>query len=183
MSINNTFDSIYKAYYKKCFLFAKSYLHDETLASDCASDALIKLWDKRDTLDSIDNIQAFLFTIVKNLCLNLLQKEQLKRNVQEQLKGVEERELEFRIATLNACDPNYLFSKDIVRIYRETLATLPIQTCRVFKLSREDGLSNKEIANMLNLSVKGVDYHIAKALQLLRRTMKDYLFLFLLFRL
>ena len=59
-----------------------------------------------------------------------------------------------------------------------TLDTLPLQTRNVFRMSRYENKSIKEIADTLNISVKGVDYHIGKALKALRVNLKDYLYLF-----
>ncbi len=177
----HSFNDIYNQHYRKCFLFAKSYLHDVDQASDCASDALIKLWESMTRGEEIRNLQAFLLQIVKNQCLNILQHEQVKLKVHDTLGCVAQRELDFRISTLESCDPDFLFSKDIIEIYEKTLLSLPEQTRRIFVMSRQEDLSNKEIADCMNISVKGVDYHIAKALKLLRVTMKDYLPLFLFF--
>ena len=62
----------------------------------------------------------------------------------------------------------------------ETLKKLPDQTRRVFIMSRFENKSGKEIADILGITVKGVDYHIAKALKALRMSLKDYLPLYFL---
>ena len=60
---NMTFDNIYSEYYQRCFLFAKSYLHDETLSKDIASEAMITLWTTMKT-EEVDNVRAFLMTVI-----------------------------------------------------------------------------------------------------------------------
>lgn len=96
-------------------------------------------------------------------------------------------ELSLRISTLEACSPNDIFSNEIERIVRQTLYQLPQQTRQAFILSRFKEMSNREIAETLNISVKGVEYHISKALKALRVALKDYLpllcFLYLYLRL
>lgn len=87
-------------------------------------------------------------------------------------------ELDFRISSLDACNPTDIFSEEINRIVNRTLDTLPLQTRNVFRMSRYENKSIKEIADTLNISVKGVDYHIGKALKALRVNLKDYLYLF-----
>jgi RNA polymerase sigma-70 factor (ECF subfamily) len=59
-------------------------------------------------------------------------------------------------------------------IVRRTLAGLPAQTRRIFSLSRYENKSYKEIAAECGMSVKGVEFHIAKALKILRQNLKDY---------
>ena len=175
---NMTFDNIYSEYYQRCFLFAKSYLHDEMLSKDIASEAMITLWTTMKT-EEVDNIRAFLMTVVKNQSLNHLRNEHLRMEARENILNDELYELDFRISSLDACNPTDIFSEEINRIVNRTLDTLPLQTRNVFRMSRYENKSIKEIADTLNISVKGVDYHIGKALKALRVNLKDYLYLFL----
>lgn len=174
---NMTFDNIYSEYYQRCFLFAKSYLHDEMLSKDIASEAMITLWTTMKT-EEVDNIRAFLMTVVKNQSLNHLRNEHLRMEARENILNDELYELDFRISSLDACNPTDIFSEEINRIVNRTLDTLPLQTQNVFRMSRYENKSIKEIADTLNISVKGVDYHISKALKALRVNLKDYLYLF-----
>ena len=87
-------------------------------------------------------------------------------------------ELSTRISTLEACNPDEIFSEEVESIVRETLDLLPEQTRRIFLLSRFENKSNKEIAEEMKISIKGVEYHISKALKVLRVSLKDYLPLF-----
>ena len=174
---NMTFDNIYSEYYQRCFLFAKSYLHDEMLSKDIASEAMITLWTTMKT-EEVDNIRAFLMTVVKNQSLNHLWNEHLRMEARENILNDELYELDFRISSLDACNPTDTFSEEIDRIVNRTFDTLPLQTRNVFRMSRYENKSIKEIADALNISVKGVDYHISKALKALRVSLKDYLYLF-----
>ena len=90
-------------------------------------------------------------------------------------------ELDFRIASLDSSDPNRLFSEEIVEIVNRTLGELPEKTRKAFMMSRYQNNSVKEIAGLLDVTVKGADYHIGKALQALRKSLKDYLSSFLFF--
>ena len=69
-------------------------------------------------------------------------------------------ELSTRISTLEACNPDEIFSEEVESIVRETLDLLPEQTRRIFLLSRFENKSNKEIAEEMKISIKGVEYHI-----------------------
>lgn len=168
------FDDIYLEYYQRCFLFAKSYLHDEALSKDIASEAMITLWSAMKT-EEINNVRAFLMTVVRNLSLNHLRNEHLRMEARENILEDELYELDFRISSLDACDPTEIFSEEINRIVNQTLDTLPLQTSNVFRMSRYENKSIKEIAESMNITVKGVDYHMSKALKALRASLKDYL--------
>ncbi|WP_294605546.1 RNA polymerase sigma-70 factor [uncultured Bacteroides sp.] len=179
-AIVNSFNEIYTSYYKKSFFFAKSYVHDDLAAEDIASESLIKLWEKLKT-EQIDYIEPLLLTILKNKALDYLKHEEVKRTAFESMADWHQQELSIRISTLESCDPNEIFSDEVESIIRETLKLIPEQTRRIFLLSRFENKSNKEIAELMGISVKGVEYHISKALKALRITLKDYLPLFYFF--
>lgn len=178
--IVNSFNEIYTSYYKKSFFFAKSYVHDNLAAEDIASESLIKLWEKLKT-EKIDYIEPLLLTILKNKALDYLKHEEVKRTAFESMADWQQQELSIRISTLESCDPNEIFSDEVESIIRETLKSLSDQTRQAFLLSRFENKSNKEIAKQMGISVKGVEYHISKALKALRITLKDYLPLFYFF--
>ena len=179
-AIVNSFNEIYTSYYKKSFFFAKSYVHDDLAAEDIASESLIKLWEKLKT-EKIDYIAPLILTILKNKALDYLKHEEVKRTAFESMVDWHQQELSIRISTLESCDPNEIFSDEVESIIRETLKLLPEQTRRIFLLSRFENKSNKEIAEQMGVSIKGVEYHISKALKALRITLKDYLPLFYFF--
>jgi len=179
-AIVSSFNEIYTSYYKKSFFFAKSYVHDDLAAEDIASDSLIKLWEKLKT-EKIDYIEPLLLTILKNKALDYLKHEEVKRTAFESMADWHQQELSIRISTLESCDPNEIFSDEVESIIRETLKLLPEQTRQIFLLSRFENKSNKEIAEQMGISIKGVEYHISKALKALRITLKDYLPLFYFF--
>ena len=179
-AIVNSFNEIYTSYYKKSFFFAKSYVHDDLAAEDIASESLIKLWEKLKT-EKIDYIEPLLLTILKNKALDYLKHEEVKRTAFESMVDWHQQELSIRISTLESCDPNEIFSDEVESIIRETLKLIPEQTRQIFLLSRFENKSNKEIAEQMGISIKGVEYHISKALKALRITLKDYLPLFYFF--
>lgn len=178
----HSFDDIYNFYYKKAYLFAKSYTHNDLASEDIATDALIQLWKKlKEEKEELESIPSFLFTILKNKALDYLKHKEIKLNALDEMADWQVKELNIRISTLEACDPKEIFSQDVSRIIRDTLDSLPPLSQTIFRMSRYENKSNKEIADLTMISVKGVEYHITKALKALRNNLKDYLpaFLFL----
>lgn len=167
------FNKFYTTYYKRCFLFAKSYVHDDWVAEDISSGALVKLWEMSQE-NAIDNPTFILFTILRNRALDYLKHQSIKENVLSNLSEYGRRELEIRISTLEITNPDKIFAEDIQRIVRETLEKLPEQTRVIFEMNRFQNLSKKEIAEKLGISIKGIDYHISKALKCLRENLQDY---------
>ncbi|MDY3070311.1 MAG: RNA polymerase sigma-70 factor [Parabacteroides sp.] len=173
------FEDIYERNYKRSFLFVKSYVHDDMAAEDIVTDSLVKYWEMA-KLSDCEIKESLLLTILKNKSLDYLRHKVVHETAISDITELENRELNIRISTLAACDPEEIFSEEIRYIVNEALGSLPEQTRRVFVLSRFENKPSKEIAEKLNITVKGVEYHITKALRVLRVSLKDYLPLFYL---
>ncbi len=169
-----SFNDIYTEYYRKSYLYVKSYVHISAVAEDIVSESLIKLWEQI-KMDSIDKVAPVLFTILKNRSLDYLKHQKVKEKAHELIKKALAYELEIRTATLKSSDPDTIFSNEVNHIVEETLNSLPRKTKDIFVLSRFENKSHKEIAVLYNISVKGVDYHIMKSVRQLRHSLKDYL--------
>ena len=170
---------LYMEYYERSCLFVKSYVRDEMAAEDIASDAWMKLVEVAEE-ENVDNALALLTYILKNKSLNYLKHQKIECEVKENISSKRVRDVEYRISSLEACNPDELFSEEITRIVRQALDDLPAETRRIFVMRRFRQMSVKEIAATLKLSPKSVEYHITKSLKLLRVALKDYLPLFYL---
>lgn len=181
----SSFSYLYTEFYKSSFLFVKSYVRDDMATEDIVSESLINLWEtvKR---EPVEYPRALLVTMLKNNALNYLKHQDVRQTAFQLISSGIDRDLNYRISTLQACDPEEIFSSEISAIVEKTLCSLPEQTRLVFEMSRYEHLSVKEIAEHLSISPKSVEYHITKALKALRLSLKDYLpifyFLFPLFR-
>lgn len=173
---NSYFDYItfYENNKKRSFLFAKSYTHDVLAAEDIVSESFIKIWEIKKSKDLIEP-EKLLYTIIKNKCLDYLKHEKVKREAFSQLNANSTRELEIRISTLEACDPDKIFAKDVQKIISKTLEELPLQTRAIFEKCRLEGLDKKTVAEMFDITIKGVDYHLSKANASFKIKLADYL--------
>lgn len=167
------FNSIYTAYYRKAFLFTLSYVHNDQVAEDIVSEAIIHLWELSKEKD-IPSIEAILITYIRSKSLNYLKHLQAQENVYQSLINKGQRELEIRISTLEACDPQEILSEEFRAKVKSLLANMPEKTRLAFLRDRLDGKSHKEIAEEMGISVKGVEYHISKAVKILRENLKEY---------
>lgn len=173
------FNDIYARYYVKLSRFAKLYVRNDQVAEDIATESMIKLWELM-MKETVEKPLPLLLTIMKHKSLDYLkQQESVSAHIENEIEW-QQQELAIRISTLEACNPENIFSEEIRTILVKTLQELPPQTRKVFMMSRFEQKSGKEIAEMLGITVKGVDYHIAKALKALRISLKDYLPLFYL---
>mgnify|MGYP002449725694 CR=1 FL=1 len=103
-----------------------------------------------------------------------MKRKQLHEDISQRLRTVAEWELNLQISSLDVCELAELFTAEIKEIVNRTLQQLPEQTRRIFLMSRVGNKTRKEIADELNMTSKGVEYHIAKAFSVLRISLKDY---------
>lgn len=171
---SRAFNKLYEQYFNRSVRFVRSYLFDNQAAEDIASECLIKVWEKMNTAE-LESVRSYLFVALKHRALDYLKHERVRKAAADKISGLLDREFEIRISTLESLDPQDIFSTEIHRILHQTLQELPEKTRLIFMMSRFEGKSHKEIAQRFGLSVKGVDYQLAKSLTALRVSLKDYL--------
>lgn len=160
---------------------ANTYVRDWNMAEDITAEAIIYYWENRHILSEVTNIPAYILTIIKHKSLNHLRHLQIEEEYSENIKTYNEWELNTRIASLEACEPYELFTEEIKEIIQKTLDELPERTRRIFIMNRYENKTYKEIAASMNMTVKGVDFHICKALKVFQTNLKDYFPIFLYF--
>ncbi len=160
---NILFQSIYNKYYKKLCVFAASIIYDEDEAEEIVQRVILKLWEQRENYDTIANIQSYLFRSVKNHCLNTLSHAKIEEKYRT------ESWIELKAMEIKAMEDNFQEEKE--RSLRKAIDDLPERCQNVLKMSKYDGLKNKEIAEQLNISVKAVEANITRAFSLLRKTL------------
>ena len=167
-------NNLFTDYRGRFIRFARLYVRDEAVAEDFVMEAIMQYWNRRETLRAGSNIPAYILTVIKNKCLNHLEHLKVCQNAAEEMKKNRQWELQTRIASLSACDPEELFSGEAREIVDKTLVSLPAQTRELYLMSRHENKSNREIATHFGISVKGVEYHISKALKALRKNLRYF---------
>mgnify|MGYP000004948406 FL=1 len=172
------FNKFFSENQQRFIRFAWTYTRDEIVAEDIVMEALMSYWENRLKISSEINPSAYVLTVVKNKCLNHLRHLQLGNEVSDRVSSHSEWELSNRIATLDACEPSALFAGEVQNIIDHVISRLSANTARIFVLSRYENKSHKEIAEIMGMTVKGVEFDISKATKELRVALKDYLVLF-----
>ena len=145
----NLFSRFFQENQEKFLAFAYSYLRDKAEAEDVVMESMIALWENRDRWEENSNLHALLLTIIKNKALRL--------RAEETISSHNLRELDLRISTLKACEPDQIFNTEIQHIVNKTLQEMPEQSRKIFMLSRYQNLANKQIADSLDISLKTVE--------------------------
>lgn len=161
--------------------FACSYVRDREVAADIVYESFADVWESLQNGTSIDSLPAYTLGMIKFKCMNYLRHEQIKWRADDELKEFYTRQNEMNLFSLSTLEPSDFYSRELEHSLKKVLEEFSDQTRKVFILSRYDQLSNKEIASRLGISVKGVEFHISKALKLLRERLRDYLIVLLIF--
>ena len=159
------FETIFNQYYASLCLFASRMLNDDEKAEEIVQDLFVNLWSKRANIQVDSSLKHYLFRSVKNLCLNQLQHLKIREKYAQKAK--ENLELRYQ-------ENDYFIEVGLSRKIEESIESLPEKRKQIFKLSREEGLKYKEIAEQLNLSIKTVEAQMGLALKQLREKLKDY---------
>jgi RNA polymerase sigma-70 factor (family 1) len=159
---------IYNKYWKCLYLSAYSILREDAAAQDIVQDVLFQLWIRRNEAVVV-TLKPYLFTAIRYKVLTYI-KSAPNRKV-----FVEPGELEMLAGKSELNDR--LNETDINNLLDQGIAVLPERCKQVFIMSRKEYLSNKEIAEKLNITVKAVESQITLALKQLRVSLGEFLFL------
>jgi len=144
--------------YAYLYHFAFTYIKSKPLAEEILSDVFIKIWEKRKDLEKIDNLKVYLYVATRNTSLNYLAKQ--KRNSES---VIDESMGEIRSLYL---DPEQLMiTAEMMNRIQNAIDALPAKCKLVFKMVKEDGLKYKEVAEIMNISIKTVENQLAIALK------------------
>jgi len=162
----DSFELIYRQFWKKLYYLAYQKVADSDLAQDMVHDVFRSIWERREELVISDSIEKYLVRSIKYKISGYFRERiQQERNMEASLLYVTESEsvTEKQVAyNLLSTELNLLVEK------------LPERCREVYKLSRESGLNNREIASALFVSEKTVENQITKALSFLRLGLDKY---------
>ncbi len=173
------FDRLFRQYERKLCAIAYTFVRDESTARDIVHDSFMSIWNHREDV-VFTNIDAYLFRIVRNRCLEYRRSRQLERDVYEKILMKERGVMDYYTRTIECCDPNELFRSEIMEICRRQLEQMPELTRRIFTAHKFEGRSYKEIAERFAIHPKKVDKELQQAACRLRLSLKDYLPILLL---
>ncbi len=156
----------FRQYHAPLFFYALKFIDDNDQAKDIVQDAFLSLLKSADET-KIENLKAYLFRTVRNNCLNHIKHTLVTSEFAQSEKERVSREIEFYDTHQS------LVEKELQEKLNEAINDLPEKYKVPFRLSRFDELSNKEIAEKLDLPVRTVETQIYRALKILREDLKN----------
>lgn len=152
------FGKLFELYFTRLKKFALSFVKDEVLAEEVVMDVFLKLWERRSKLDTIDNLTTYLFVAVRNTCHNYLRKINRQR-----FDSLDEVHVELK--SYDHLPDDELLSNEMLQQLHIAVEALPPKCKIIFKLLREEGLSRKDTAKVLNISANTIDNQVAIAVR------------------
>ena len=168
------FEDIYLSYFSKMKYFAKEYVISEEDAENIVQDVFVELWENKKMLNMHMNLIAYLFTTIKNKCLNHLRHKLVVQETASKLQEEYTISLRMNLDSLEAFDNNLFSDQDIEKIISRALDTLSEKCRTIFIMSKIEGKKQKEIAQELNISINTIETQMGIAYKKLRIELKDY---------
>ncbi|MDZ7723564.1 MAG: RNA polymerase sigma-70 factor [candidate division KSB1 bacterium] len=156
-------EKLFKKYYDSLIHYAYRYVNDISIAEDIIQDIFFQLWKNRHSIRFGVNIKTYLFNSVKNNCLKYLDRKKTRDNYKMQ-----QVEIEYDIYSPD----HIMLRKEMQESVQQAVNSLPPKRYEIFCMSRFDGLSYREIASILDISIKTVETQISRALKVIRKRVK-----------
>ena len=143
------FNNIFVTHRDRYIRFAYSYTYNQEAAEDLVTESLMYYWENRHRLEEVKDIPLYILVTLKNKCLDYLQRERTWNNIAENLLSNKEWELQMRISSLEACEPETLFSNEVQELVNQALAktTGKVQTYLYHEPVRREKLPNNSQGN------------------------------------
>ncbi len=156
---HKAFEEIFVLYFNKIKTFISAYIKSDTDTEDLTEEIFLNLWYNRESIDTSKSFNSYLHTIARHAALNFINHKLVQESYQK-----------------NYSQPDAGFSSEDELIAHETalliemaVQKMPEQRRQVYKLSKEEGLKNEEIAKRLNTSKRNVESQLSLALKDIRR--------------
>lgn len=162
------FSIFFDFYHPKLIKFAHLYVSNYVQVEEIVSEVLIKLLKKRKTLHEIEKFEGYLFTMIKNQSLNYI--KQNKKNLNHlSSENIED------FFSAERIDPYEKYLESELRdLLNKTIELLPPKRQMVFKLIKDEGMSQKEVAELMDISARTVEVHLKLAVKDVRKIIKDH---------
>lgn len=167
----DAYTQIYDRFQPLLYVYACKIVKDDYEAEDIVQEVFIYLWDKREDINFITSLKSYLYSAVKYKFMNLLDHKKVRADYSASMQRF--------IDSGDYITDNYIREKEFIALIEREIALLPEKMREVFLLSRKENLSNKEIADRLNITEKTARNQVNTALQKLR--VRLGLFKFLMF--
>jgi len=161
----SAYETIFKKYFKALYRFAFLYVKDAQIAEEISQEVFLYVWEKRRRIQIQTTLKTYLYSAVKNKCLNYIKLE-LPR--QQSMSDISEAML-----SVSGGNKDEGESEQLKKYINSAIDSLPEKCRQIFILSRNAGMTYEEIAEELDLSKKTVENQMGIALKKLRESLEE----------
>lgn len=162
------FTNIYMTYYPHLVRFASVFVGYEEDAENIIQDLFLGLWERKESLTGVENINAYMYKLAKNKCLDHLKHKLVKDKFIANTQSLYEQEVTLKLHSLESFDVELSSEEKVEKIVSNAVNALPPKCREIFLLSKHEGLKYKEISEKLNISVNTVETQMCIAFKKLR---------------
>lgn len=152
------FEELFRLYYTRLQRFACAITKDTQLAEEVVADLFVNLWRNRTRLLEIENLNTYLYIATKNIAIR--SSTRLNRS-----RPLNIEDIEIAAEHISQNPEEILLNRELIKRYDEAVMALPKKCQTIYRLAKQDGLRYKEIAAILNVSVKTIDAQLAIAIR------------------
>lgn len=163
------FEMLFFSYYEQLCKYTWKYVRSMEEAKGIVQDVFADVWQNRISLDETKNIKGLLFTLAKNRALDTLKHQKIVDKYEDETVVAQKMWLQSSRQQINRPTEKTLLDDDICKAVED----LSPGARKIFRLNRERGLTYKEIAGHLNISVKTVESQMRRALKRLKHDLSD----------
>ncbi|SHE58182.1 RNA polymerase sigma-70 factor, ECF subfamily [Fodinibius roseus] len=166
------FEAFFRLTYERLCSFAFGYVNSREEAEGIVQSTFLNVWEQKDLWDDFESAKAYMFKSVRNRALNYKKHERVKQE--------SEPEIQLRMKEWKGYQDSDTLIARKVEVIRNGIRELPERRREIFKMSREHGLTYREIADALDISIKTVETQIGRSLKYLRSYVADHNFIMIL---
>lgn len=159
-SDEGAFNILFRFYDTRLYHFAYSYLRSTEESKEIVQETFIRIWERREGIDIEQSFSGFLFTVAQRMVLNRLRRQKTENHYKQSLLKNEPQSV--------AETENKVISSELEKAKQDALFELPPRRKMIFEMIREQGMTYKEVAEKLNISIKTVEAQMAEAMKHLR---------------
>ncbi|ETN96100.1 RNA polymerase sigma-70 factor [Zhouia amylolytica] len=163
---------LYRLYYERLLYVANSYLNNKEDSEEIINDVFVKLWKRKNKLSIKSSLNAYLYRMTKNFCLDHLRKHKKRLSKTDNTLQLE---AFVHFEALSDTASTKFIEEELGQQIQLAIAALPEKCREVFTKSKVQGLRYKEISEELDISIKTVENHMSKALKHMRLYLREYM--------
>ncbi len=166
---HKAFETVFIAYYNKTKAFIDGYIKSESDAEELTEDLFVNLWINHDSIDASKSFSSYLHTIARNSAINFLKHKYVHDTYLNSSQEIE----------YSSTSEEDLIAKELGLLIDDIVGKMPEQRKMIYTLSRQEGLSNAEIAIQLNTTKRNVESQLSLALKEIRKAISCFYYLFI----